>query len=85
MVAKSDNNSGYSSCNEYGRCGSRSGHPRSKCPAISKNCLKCGIIGYFTRKCRNVTAQKPVTEVEQEELTNLFLGVIEVNEVSSKP
>ena len=42
-------------------------------------------MGHFAQKCRSVTAHKPVAEVEQEELTDLFLGVIEVNEASSKP
>ena len=71
--------------NTCGRCGLS--HPKGKCPAFGKKCLKCGGKSHFARVCKTKSMKKmeevekaEVLEVDSEEGKVFFIDSVESGE-----
>lgn len=53
-----------------GKCGNN--HPKNRCPAYKKKCMKCLKFNHFANQCRT----KNINEVNNSEENTLFLGMI---------
>ena len=56
------------------KCGRN--HPERRCPAFTRNCLKCGLRGHFASKCKANEAQVQEMMMQEEQPAEMFISAL---------